>query len=136
MPLLSKRAFVGLLVLSIGVMFLLDTTDTLGKDASIFGAYWPVLLIAFGLWRLTVRGFRFTLTPLVILTVGIVFLLAELNVGSLSIGRLGRSFWWCGASTSCYTGPPGGAADGGGSAPVGPPRIEPEARLVAPGIVR
>ena len=88
LPLLSKRAFVGLLVLGVGVMFLLDTTDALGEDTSVFGTYWPALLIAWGLWRLTVRGFRFTLSPLVILTVGIVFLLAALDVGSLSIGQL------------------------------------------------
>ena len=48
-PGISKRAFVGVLVLGIGVMLLLDTTDALGEDTSIFGTYWPMFLIALGL---------------------------------------------------------------------------------------
>ena len=87
-PWLSTRTFVGLLVLGVGVMLLLDTTDALGEDTSVFGTYWPALLIAAGLWRLGSRGFRFKLSPLIVLTLGMVFLLAELEVGSLSIGQL------------------------------------------------
>ena len=87
-PWLSQRAFVGLLVIGIGVMLLLDATGTLGEGTSVFGTYWPVLLIALGLWRLGSRGFRFRLTPLIVLILGVVFLLAGLDVGSLSIGEI------------------------------------------------
>ena len=40
------------------------------------------------MWRLAATGFRATLGPLIILTIGIVFLLAELDVGSWGIGKL------------------------------------------------
>ena len=85
---ISKRTFLGLIVLGIGVMLLLDTTNALGGDTAIFGTYWPVLLIALGSWRLAAHPMRPTLLPLVILTIGILFLLAELDVGSWGIGRL------------------------------------------------
>jgi hypothetical protein len=88
LPWFSKRAFFGLLVLGIGVMLLLDTTGALGEDTSVFGTYWPVLLIAAGMWQLGSRGFQFRLVPLIVLILGIVFLLAELDVGSLSFGEL------------------------------------------------
>ena len=84
----SKRALVGLLILGTGIMLLLDTSDALGEDTSTFGTYWPVLLIALGMWRLAATGFRSTFGPLIILTIGIVFLLAELDVGSWGIGKL------------------------------------------------
>ena len=71
-----------------GIMLLLDTSDALGEDTSTFGTYWPVLLIALGMWRLAATGFRSTFGPLIILTIGIVFLLAELDVGSWGIGKL------------------------------------------------
>ena len=84
----SKRALVGLLILGTGIMLLLDTSDALGEDMSTFGTYWPVLLVALGIWRLAASGFRSIFGPLVIWTIGIVFLLAELDVGSWGIGQL------------------------------------------------
>lgn len=87
-PWLSKRAFTGLLLLSIGVMLLMDTTDALGEDTSFFGTYWPALLIGAALWWLGSRGFMFRLTPLIVLALGIVFLLVELDVVSWSFGQL------------------------------------------------
>ncbi|MDP6130510.1 MAG: DUF5668 domain-containing protein [Dehalococcoidia bacterium] len=88
-PWLSSSAFIGLMLLSIGVMLLMDTTDALGEDTSVFGTYWPVLLIAAGLWRLGARGFQFRLMPLIVLTLGILFLLIELDAVSWSVGE----FW-------------------------------------------
>ena len=87
-PWLSSRAFIGLMLLSIGVMLLMDTTDALGEDTSVFGTYWPVLLIAAGLWRLGSRGFQIRLTPLIVLILGILFLLMELDAVSWSAGEL------------------------------------------------
>jgi hypothetical protein len=87
-PGIPKRTFAGLLVLGIGVMLLMDTADLLGEETSVFGTYWPVLLIAAGLWRLGARGFEFRLTPLIVLALGIVFLLVELDVVSWSFGQL------------------------------------------------
>jgi len=87
-PWRSKRAFLGALVVAIGVMLLLDTSDALGKDTSIFGTYWPAILIVWGAWRIASRGFRISLGSVILLTLGIGFLLAELGSGSWGFGRL------------------------------------------------
>ncbi|MSQ07168.1 MAG: hypothetical protein EXR54_06110 [Dehalococcoidia bacterium] len=84
----SNRAFVGLLLVALGVMFLLDNTRILGPEQRVWGTYWPVLLIAGGLWGLLASGFRGRLTPLVLLAVGVVFLLSNLRLWSFSVGQL------------------------------------------------
>jgi hypothetical protein len=84
----SDRAFVGLLLVALGVMFLLDNTRVLGPEQRVVGTYWPVLLIAWGLWDLLSTGFRARLWPLVLLAVGVVFLLANLRLWPLSVGQL------------------------------------------------
>jgi hypothetical protein len=84
----SDRAFVGILLVALGVMFLLDNTRVLGPEKRVVATFWPVLLIAWGLWSLLSSGFRVRLWPLVLLTVGIVFLLANLGLWSFSVGQL------------------------------------------------
>jgi hypothetical protein len=85
---LSDRSFVGILLVALGVMFLLDNTDVLGTEKRVVGTYWPVLLIAWGLWDLLSSGFQARLWPLVLLIVGVVFLLANLQVWSVGVGQL------------------------------------------------
>ena len=86
--LLSDRSFVGLLLVALGVMFLLDNTDVLGTDKRVVSTYWPVLLIAWGVWDLLSNGFRARLWPLLVLVVGVVLLLGNLQVWSVGVGRL------------------------------------------------
>jgi hypothetical protein len=86
--LLSNRPFVGLLLVALGVMFLLDNTDVLGTEERVVGTYWPALLIAWGTWNLLAGGFQARLWPLVLLVVGVVFLLANLQVWPVRVGQL------------------------------------------------
>ena len=88
---LSGGRVVGLLLIILGVMFLLDINDVFGPGVDIFGTYWPALLIVLGLWGLAVRGRagrRSFLWPIIVLAVGVVFLLSNLQVWALDIGKL------------------------------------------------
>jgi len=85
---LSVRTLLGLLMVALGVMFLLDTTNAFGDDTDIFGTYWPVLLIAWGLWGMVANGLRLRLGSVVVLAVGVVFLLSNLDVWAWNVGQL------------------------------------------------
>jgi hypothetical protein len=85
---ISDRFIIGLLVVALGVMFLLDTTNTLGQDTNIVGTYWPALLIAWGLWGLVSSGFVLKFWSIAVLAVGVVFLLSNLNLWTWDIGQL------------------------------------------------
>ena len=82
------KAFVGLLLVGVGIMLLLDTTDVLGKDTRIFGTYWPVLLIAWGFWNLATSGLRSVAWPLAVIAAGVLLLLSKLDVWSSELGDL------------------------------------------------
>lgn len=92
------RKFIALLLIVLGTLFLLDTTNAFGVDVDILGTYWPALLIVLGLWGLVRQGTprlrvgsggrQFTLWPIILLAVGVVFLLTNLSVWDLDIGQL------------------------------------------------
>ncbi len=82
------RTIMGLLIVALGVMFLLDTTSALGADTKVFGTYWPVLLIGWGLSGIISSGFRFRLWPTTVLIIGVVSLLSNLNLWSWNVGQL------------------------------------------------
>ena len=69
-------------------MFLLDTTGLAGADADVVGTYWPALLIGWGVWGILGSGFRLRLGSLIILAVGVVFLLSNLNIWAWNAGQL------------------------------------------------
>jgi predicted membrane protein len=83
---ISDRAIIGLLVVTLGIMLLLDTTDVFGPNIAVLSTYWPVLVIAWGLWGL--MSFHSVLWHVTVLVIGVVFLLTNLNVWTLNIGQL------------------------------------------------
>lgn len=93
---MSRRGLAGLLLVVLGVMFLLDTTDVFGDDSRIFATYWPALLIGWGAWGLFLKdglgrlgGRRGqVLFPTIVLVLGAVFLLSSLGVLVLGMGQL------------------------------------------------
>lgn len=85
---LSDRTLIGLILVALGVMFLLDTTNAFGGDTDVFGTYWPVLLLAWGLWGLVANGLRLRLRSVVVLAVGVIFLLSNLGVWAWNVGQL------------------------------------------------
>ena len=107
---MSYRIFLGLLLVALGIMFLLDTTNLLGEETDVVGTYWPALLIGWGVWGILRKGFRLRLGSLIILALGVVLLLSNLDIwawnagqlwpvllvllGLVIIGRLGRPHRW------------------------------------------
>ncbi|MDA0734752.1 MAG: DUF5668 domain-containing protein [Chloroflexi bacterium] len=85
---LSDRSVIGLVLVGLGVMFLLDTTNVLGPDVSIFGTYWPVLLIIWAGWSFIACGSGLRLTPILVGTIGVLFLLSNLDIWALDAGML------------------------------------------------
>jgi len=83
---ISDRAIIGLLVVTLGIMLLLDTANVFGSDTAVLGTYWPALVMAWGLWGLI--SFRSVLWHAAVLVIGVVFLLTNLNVWTLNIGQL------------------------------------------------
>lgn len=85
---LSDRSIIGLLLVGLGIMFLLDSTDVFGPGTSIVGTYWPALLIAWAVWGFVADGFVLRLWLVVVGGVGVIFLLSNLNVWALEAGQL------------------------------------------------
>ncbi len=84
---MSNRILVGLLLVALGVMFLLDTTKLAG-DGQVVGTYWPALLIGWGVWNILKSGFRIRLSSGIILAVGAILLLSNLELWAWNIGQL------------------------------------------------
>lgn len=75
----------GLIIVAVGVVFLLGN---LGKVSTrdIFSTYWPVILIALGLWQLIGSGGRDVFPGILLIALGGIFLLRNL-------GRLPHNVW-------------------------------------------
>ena len=85
---LSDRTVIGLVLLALGFMFLVDTTGFWGRDVNVVGDYWPVLLIAWGLWGIVSNGFSLKLWPGILVVVGTVLLLSNLDLWDWGFGQL------------------------------------------------
>jgi hypothetical protein len=85
---LSDRSVIGLLLVGLGIMFLLDSTDVIGPDTSIVATYWPALLIAWAGWGLVAGGFVLRPWLVVVGGIGVIFLLSNLNLWALGAGQL------------------------------------------------
>ncbi len=82
----STRILLGIILIAAGVLFLLDELNVFGEDINLIGTYWPVFIIAVGLWMWWTQGFRAELAPVLVVLVG-TFLLID-QVTDLSIWRL------------------------------------------------
>jgi predicted membrane protein len=81
----SGRVFWGLVLILIGVLFLLDRMGRL-NFGDLIGRFWPLILIAAGLWHLISNQFRDVVGGLFLIVIGAIFQLAKLEI-------LGRSAW-------------------------------------------
>lgn len=80
-----SRVFWGLFLILIGVLFLFDRIGRL-DFWDFIGRYWPLILVAAGLWNLIVNGFRDAAGGLLLIIVGGLFMFDKLDI-------LGRSPW-------------------------------------------
>ena len=75
----TGQLIAGIILISLGVLFLLDRFYAFhfGHFISI---WWPALLIVLGVWKLTQRQGRRMAGPLVLITIGAIFLVDNLNL--------------------------------------------------------
>jgi len=85
---LSHRTVIGLVLLALGIIFLFDTTDVWGRNINVVGTYWPVLLIAWGLWGIISNRFALKLWSCLLVAVGSVLLLSNLDLWDWGFGQL------------------------------------------------
>ena len=83
----GSGVFFGGLVLALGVLFLANNLGVVTFGGGIF-QWWPIVLIAIGVWLLISSGFRRLVAPLVLIGIGAIFLLGNLG---LSIDLL--NYW-------------------------------------------
>jgi Domain of unknown function (DUF5668) len=74
----AGRIVLGLGLVALGILFLLDQAGTIDAG-EIIGDWWPVVIIAIGAVQL-VQQPRSPVGPLIVVGIGIVFLLAQLDV--------------------------------------------------------
>ncbi len=79
------RVFAGLLIIVIGVIFLLGSLDKINVW-DLVSDYWPLILVAVGVWHILSHNFRQVGTGLILIAIGSVFMLIEWGV-------IGTSFW-------------------------------------------
>jgi predicted membrane protein len=82
---LSGRIFWGLVLILLGVLFLLDQMGR-ADFGDIVSRWWPLILVAIGLWQLISSNFQELAGGLFMIALGAIFLLAKLEV-------LGKSLW-------------------------------------------
>lgn len=79
---IGSRAFLGVLVVVIGILFLLNTTGV--ADLNRLLDWWPSLIILYGVWRLIANRFRSLFWPIVLIAIG----------AFLQLGQLGFDISW------------------------------------------
>jgi hypothetical protein len=72
------RVLFGLVLIGLGVLFLLDQADVLDAG-EVLSDWWPVAIIAFGVWQL-IELRRSPVGPLIVIGVGVVLLLIRLDI--------------------------------------------------------
>ena len=81
----SGRIFWGFVLILVGVLFLLDRMGRL-DFGELIGRWWPLILVAAGLWHLVANRFRDFVSGLFLIVIGGLFQFAKLEI-------LGRSAW-------------------------------------------
>jgi predicted membrane protein len=82
---LSGRIFWGLVLILLGVLFLLDQMGR-ADFGDIVNRWWPLILVAIGLWQLISSNFQELAGGLFMIALGAIFQLAKLEI-------LGKSLW-------------------------------------------
>lgn len=81
----SGRIFWGFVLILVGALFLLDRMGRL-DFGELIGRYWPLLIIAAGVWHLVANRFRDVVGGLFLIAIGAMFQLGKLEL-------LSRSAW-------------------------------------------
>ena len=69
----------GVIIVIVGVLFLLNSTGF--ADLSSVFQWWPMLIVLFGVWRLVAHKFRRLFMPLLLIAIGVILQLTQLDIG-------------------------------------------------------
>jgi hypothetical protein len=75
----SGQLIAGVILISLGALFLLDRFYAF-RFGHFFVIWWPALLIFLGVWKLVQRQGQRMAGPLVLITIGAIFLVDNLNL--------------------------------------------------------
>ena len=75
----SGRVFWGLILILLGVLFLFDQMGRL-DFGDLVGRWWPLILVAAGLWQLISSNFQEMAGGLFLIVLGALFQLAKLDI--------------------------------------------------------
>jgi hypothetical protein len=86
---MSNKSLLGSILIGIGTLWLLDSFGVI--DAPNFGQWLPIILIAFGVWRLIFSQFK-------VLTEGVIWIGSGMTIGLLqleiiNVRQILRAFW-------------------------------------------
>ncbi len=81
----AGRIFWGFILILVGVLFLLDRMGRL-DFGELIGRYWPLIIVAAGVWHLVASQFRDVVGGLFLIIIGGMFQLGKLEL-------LGRNAW-------------------------------------------
>lgn len=86
---MSNKSLFGSILVAIGIVWLLDSFGII--DTPSFGQWLPIILIAFGVWRLLASQFKALVEAIVFIGSGITIGLLQLDI--ITMRQILRAFW-------------------------------------------
>lgn len=86
---MSNKSLFGSILVAIGIVWLLDSFGII--DTPSFGQWLPIILIAFGFWRLLASQFKALVESIFFIGSGVTIGLLQLSI--IDIRQIVRAFW-------------------------------------------
>lgn len=86
---MSNKSLFGSVLVGIGIVWLLDSFGVI--EAPSFGQWLPIILIAFGVWRLLSSQFKAIVESIIWIGSGVTIGLLQLDI--ITVRQLFRAFW-------------------------------------------
>ena len=81
----ASRLIFGIIVIGIGVLFLLNSAGI--ADTSGLLRWWPMIIVLVGVWRLIAGKFRSLFGPLLLIAIGAILQIWNLNAFDMNLGK-------------------------------------------------
>jgi len=86
---MSNKSLLGSILVGIGIVWLLDSFGVI--DAPSFAQWLPIILIAFGVWRLLASQFKALIEAIILIGSGVTIGLLQLDI--IDMRQIVRAFW-------------------------------------------
>lgn len=86
---MSNKSLFGSILIGIGIVWLLDSFGVI--EAPSFGQWFPIILIAFGVWRLLSSQFKAIVEGIIWIGSGVTIGLLQLDI--ITVRQIFRAFW-------------------------------------------